>query len=117
MGMVQQTVSFLREWAATVAAGLCAAMVIGGLSLHSDVQVLANELSSTMVLAQATANTVSNQRESYAAIREEVSGLRRDIDKIAKKLDDVATDNAKDRALILQELGRLQGRQGHGGSK
>lgn len=105
-----EIVDAVREWASTVTAALCVALVVGGLTLHSDVQRGAVRLEAVTVLAQATDAREQALERSMSGVDAKLEGLRRDIDRVADAVEQQANDAANDRALILQELGRLQGR-------
>ena len=113
MATMAEAIDGVRKWAATVAAGLAGALVIGGLNLHSDVQVMANDLAANIVLTQATTAKEAALETQQAGVKAEIEGLRRDIDKVGDKVDDQARESAERGALILQELGKLQGKQDH----
>jgi hypothetical protein len=100
---------WISKWASTLTVGLASALIIGGLNLHGDVRAMATELASNVVLAQSTEKRETQVEAGLAGVRENLEGLRRDIDKLGDAVKDQAEESAKDRALILQELGRLQG--------
>lgn len=99
----------IRKWASTVGAGLAIALVIGGLNLHRDVQLTAMRVEAVTVLAQTTETGRRQLDTAVSGINESLEGLRRDVDKVADAVERQAREADKDRALILQELGRLQG--------
>ena len=99
----------IKQWASTVTAALCGALVIGGLNLHSDVKVLAHDVSAVTVLAQSVDTRETVVESNLSGVEENIKGLRRDIDKVGQQVEEGQKEAAKDRALILQELGKLQG--------
>jgi septal ring factor EnvC (AmiA/AmiB activator) len=99
----------VRRWAATVAASLAVALVIGGLNLHSDLRLTTARTEAVAVLAQATDQREQTLEKSVAAVDAKLEGLRRDIDRVADSVAEANRNAAEDRARILQELGRLQG--------
>lgn len=100
----------VKAWASTVTASLAIAIIVGGFNLHGDVQAMSSELAANVVLAQAVDRRANLAESNAASVKTELEGLRRDIDKVGAAVEKQAAEANQDRALILQELGRLQGR-------
>jgi len=101
---------WFAKWSSSVASVLCCALVLGGLNLHSDVKTMAKDLAANIVLTQTTDRRANLAETQAASVRTEIEGLRRDIDDVKAAVDAQAKEAAEGRAQILQELGRLQGR-------
>lgn len=108
---LERALDGVQKWAATVAASLAVALVVGGLNLHSDVQAAAMRVEAVTVLAQATDNREQSLEKSVAGVDAKLEGLQRDINSLGSRLEGVAKDAQSDRAEILQAIGRLQGAQ------
>lgn len=104
-----EAANWISKWASTLTVGLVSAMIIGGLNLHGDVRAMATELASNVTLAQSTERRETQVESGLAGVKENLEGLRRDIDKLGDVVKSQSDEAARDRALILQELGRLQG--------
>ena len=107
----------VRKWASSVSVALTIALILGGLNLHGDVQKSAMRVEAVTVLAQATDTREQALERSVAGVNAQLEGLRRDIDKVGNALEDNAKQAAQDRSLILQELGRLQGKTDNNGQR
>lgn len=99
----------VKAWASTVTAPLVVALLIGGLNLHGDVRLQGQRIDALTVLAQATELGKQGLESNAAGVKSELEGLRRDIDKVGKAVEDQARESAKDRSDILQAIGRLEG--------
>lgn len=100
----------IRKWTGSVSAGLALAIVIGGWTMYGDVQSNAIHVEAVTLLAQATETRTQTLERSVAGVDAKLDSLRHDMDKIGDSVDQQAKEASTDRALILQELGRLQGK-------